>query len=161
MSSHDEPPPTTGAPPPVTVDLYVRVPVPDTGTVAIDRLSALRINDCLEGFEVETVRGNVILDEGREGELPPPLQRWRRLATWSEDELEAAIEVETATTRTGRLVRKIVPPPLVAGVGIDGELECVFPCTDGEHTWTVTDFLDDYETGRELPTGRAVEARLA
>jgi len=146
--------------PPVTVHLLVRAPVDDDSTAAIDRLSALKINDRLAGFEVDTVRGDVLLAETEDAALPPPLACWQSLVDWESDGLESALEAERQTTRTGRCVRTVTPPDRAAAVSVRGELACVFPCTNGERTWTVTDFLDDYESDGELPverTGRELE----
>lgn len=145
--------PGTGVPP-VTVHLVVRAPVDSDSTAAIDRLSALKINDRLEGFDVQTVRGDVLLAETGDDALPPPLACWETLVEWSADGLESALDVETQTTRTGRRVRTVEPPERAAAVSVEEDLACVFPCTDGERTWTVTDFLDDYESDGALPVDR-------
>lgn len=150
VASNGEPP-ARGQAPPVTIRLFVRPPVSDNRAVTIHRLSALKINDRIEGFDVQTVRGEVMLSEAG-NDTSDDAAYWKRLVEWEDGGVRSVIDETRHTSRTGRTVRTVTPPELVLAVHVDDELECVFPCTDGEQTWTVTDFLDDLEAGKGLPT---------
>ena len=137
----------------VALVLYVQRPVAGPRTEAIDRLSELDADWAIESFDVTTVPGEILVSQGaggRTADIPGDLDI---LAAWRAPGLRSTFGIEETQTRMGRTVRTFSPPEMILGVYAGAEPFCVFPCTDGEHTWTVTDFLDSYEATGEPPAG--------
>jgi hypothetical protein len=141
----------------ITLTLYVRKPVAGIRTETIDRLSALDAEGAIEGFDVQTVREEIIVSQGRdeaESDLPG---NFDALTEWRRGGVQPTFEVESGWTRTGRTVRTLSIPEMVLAVYTADGLSCVLPCTDGELTWTVQEFLDQYESSGEPPEGLDVD----
>ncbi|MFB6297485.1 MAG: HTH domain-containing protein [Salinirussus sp.] len=130
--------------------LYVRRPVAGSRTVVIDRLGALDADGAIGGFEIRTVPGEVVVPERGADDLSAALAT---LAEWRGPGIRPTFEVEEDSSRMGRSIRSISLPETIVAPFADRTPACVFPCTDGTRTWTVTDFLDSYETARQTPPG--------
>jgi hypothetical protein len=141
----------------ISLTLYVQTPVSGIRTETIDRLTALNAEDAIEAFDVETTRGEIIVSQGRDGstgDLPGDLDT---LTEWRGPDVRPTFQVESGWTRTGRTVRTLSLPEMVLAVYVADGLSWVFPCTDGEDTWSVARFLDSYESSREPPDGLTVD----
>lgn len=144
----------------VSLVLYAQTPVVGIRAETVDRLTALNSEEAIGSFDVETVRGEIIVSQGKNGEtgdLPGDLDA---LTEWRGPDIRPTFEVESGWTRTGRTVRTLSVPEMVLAVYVAGELSCVFPCTDGEDTWSVADFLDSYESSRESPEEFVVDLAM-
>lgn len=131
----------------IVFSLYVRSPVAGDRTVAIDRLSALRVDGAIDDYDIETVGEERLLAAetapGSEEDGDPLVT----LAEWEHGELRSDLELQEAATRTGRSVRKVELPELLLVIHEGDTVRCVFPCTDGSRTWTAWEFLDTYADG--------------
>jgi hypothetical protein len=141
----------------ITLTLYVQTPVSGVRTETIDRLTALSVERAIEEFDVQTVREEFIVSQGRDEETSDLPGEFDALTEWRERDVQPTFEVESGWTRTGRTVRTLSLPEMVLAVYTADDLACVFPCTDGAETWTVEEFLDQYESSRELPNGLDVD----
>jgi hypothetical protein len=141
----------------ISLTLYVRTPVSGTRTETIDRLTALNAEDAIEAFDVETVREEIIVSQGRDERASDLPGEFDTLTEWRGTDVRPTFEVESGWTRTGRTVRTLSLPEMVLAVYTAGRLSCVLPCTDGKQTWTVGEFLDQYESSREPPNGLDVD----
>lgn len=137
----------------VTLALYVRSPVAGTRTVTIDRLHDLESQGAIETFDVEVIPEQIIVSQGGGNTTGGLTADFGSLLEWEHDEFEAAFDLHETSSRMGRPISKLRVPEMSLGIYQGGELTCVFPCTDGERTWTVSDFLDRFESGTELPPG--------
>jgi len=133
--------------------LYVRTPVAGRRTVTIDRLSALAATDAIDDFEIETVERRRILADGDDLGAGRHQDDLASLAAWETGTVESTVEVRAESSRLGRTVRAIEPPDRVLAVRHDDTPACVFPCTDGTTTWSVSEFLDSFERRGETPEG--------
>lgn len=141
----------------ITLTLYVQTPVAGIRTETIDRLNALSVDGAIEEFDVRTIREEIIVSQGRDEETSDLPGEFDVLTGWRGTEVRPTFEVESGWTRTGRTVRTLSLPEMVLAVYAADGLVCVLPCTDGEDTWTVGEFLDRYESAREPPEGLDVD----
>lgn len=141
----------------ISLTLYVRRPVAGPRTETIDRLTTLDVDGAIEGFDVQTVREEVIVSQGRDEEDSGLPGEFDALVEWRGPSVRPTFDVESGWTRTGRTVRTLSLPEMVLAVYAAGSLCCVLPCTDGEVTWTVEEFLDRYESARTAPEGLDVD----
>lgn len=144
-----------------TVALYVQRPVAGERTEAIDRLDALNADGAIASLEIRTVGEEVVVPRSGERDPDAGVADLATLAEWRGPDVRPTFHVRDARTRTGRTVRKCAPPSIALGVHAGGNLVCVFPCTDGDRDWSVADFLDSYEDGRDLPEGVGVDLGTA
>ncbi len=139
----------------ITLRLYVTTPVVGTRVATIDRLTTLSADGSIEDYEITVVRGDVILsdggrDAGDDDDLTAALAA---IAAWTHGEIRSALDGQRTSTRTGRAVRTLALPERTLAVDEGDRLVGVFPCTDGDRTWTVTDFLDSYKSNGAFPPG--------
>jgi len=141
----------------ISLTLYVQTPVAGVRTETIDRLNALSVERAIKGFDVRTIREEIIVSQGRDEEASDLPGDFDALTKWRGPDVRPTFEIESGWTRTGRTVRTLSLPEMVLAVYGAGELACVLPCTDGADTWTVGEFLDQYESAREPPDGLDVD----
>lgn len=141
----------------ISLTLYVQTPVSGVRAETVDRLTALNAEDTIEAFDVETTRGELIVSQGRDGAKGDLPDEFDALTEWRGPGVRPTFEIESGWTRTGRVVETLSLPKMVLAVYVADGLACVFPCTDGEETWSVADFLDSYESSREPPEGLTVD----
>jgi hypothetical protein len=143
-SSH-EPPETD-----LEVDLWVRRPVCGPRTTVIDRLGNLRKRGVLAAFSVTTWPEEIVLTgQNRQDDL---LETIEAFESWAADHglsLRPPFETRTASLLVGNSQDVLVTPMLLAAAYEDGELVGIYPCTDGSKTWTIPEFLDGLDAGRE------------
>lgn len=137
--------------------LWTRRPVCGPRTTVIDRLSALRTAGAIDDFSVNTWPEEIALaGENRETDL---LETIDQLEAWAADHglsLRPPFGTRTSSLLVGGSEEVLLTPMLLLAVYEDGELIGVYPCTDGEYTWTVSEFLDgveaDADRERNLPS---------
>lgn len=162
MSTDNGGPNPGAVPAGVTLGLYVTPPVSGSRVAAIDRVTALSADDAIEGYDITVVRGDVILsDGGRAGAEDDLADELGRLAAWTSGPVRSGLDGHRTSTRTGRAVRKLSVPELCLAVYEHGELVGVFPCTDGERTWTATDLLDSFERTGGFPPNTGLSLSTA
>lgn len=126
----------------VRLALRLRPPVAGVSTALVDRLSRLRAEGVIEGFDVECWPDEVSLSGGAHPEVVAAFRRYERWAGRNGVSLRPAFDVRSVSPLVGaRRELLVLPAACLAAYG-DGELVGVFPCTDGDHTWTVEDCLD-------------------
>lgn len=131
----------------VRMTLWTRQPVCGTRTTVLDRLSELRANDAIEGFDVETWPDEVTLGgETAHDDVVTTFGRFEDWASANGLDVEPPFEIRTVSPLLGSSYRVLRLPVMTLAVHADGELAGVYPCTDGERTTTIPEFLDDYET---------------
>jgi DNA-binding Lrp family transcriptional regulator len=131
----------------VTMTLRTRTPVCGSRTTVIDRLGRLRATGAIEGFEVRTWPDEVVLSDGTEPD--PAVATFERLEAWATDRglsLRPPFDVRTVSSLLGRERELLTLPMMCLSVAVDDALVGVYPCDDGERTWTIADCLDAYET---------------
>jgi len=137
--------------------LWTRRPVCGPRTTVIDRLSALHTSGVIDDFSVKTWPEEITLT--RKNRESDRLETIDRLEQWAADHglsLRPPFETRTSSLLVGGSEEVLLTPMLLLAVYEDGELVGVYPCTDGQYTWTVTEFLDgleaDGERSTELPS---------
>ena len=139
----------------VRMVLWTRRPVCGSRTEIIDRLSALRSSGAIDTFAVQTWPDEVVLSEQtRHDRLVETYQQFREWAEGSGLSIAPPFERRTVTTLVGRREEVLTVPMLCLAVYDDG-LCGVYPCSDGDRTWTVPDYLDAYEAAGGRPVGVA------
>jgi hypothetical protein len=136
----------------VTLTLWTRTPVCGTPTTVIDRLGRLRATGAVEEFEVRTWPDEVVLSEVHDED--PVVETFRRFEAWATERglsVRPGFDVRTVSSLLGRTRELLTLPMICLAVTDDGELVGVFPCGDGERTWTVEDCLDAFEAGDGVP----------
>lgn len=134
----------------VTLTLWTRRPVCGPRTTAIDRLGRLRGEGVIADFEIETWPNKVVLDE--ENQRIADLVD--RLESWADEQgmsLRPPFETRTVSPLVGRSREVLTLPVMLLQVHDGDGLVGVYPCSDGDRTWTVTEYLDAVDNGAELP----------
>lgn len=128
-----------------TVQLWTRRPVCGVRTTVVDRLGRLRSTGAIEEFEVQTWPDEIVLEEGNQRipRLVEHLEQWADDASVS---LRPAFEQRTVSPLIGES-REVLTLPMLALIVYDDGLAGVYPCSDGERTWTVPEALDAFEDG--------------
>jgi hypothetical protein len=132
----------------VSMTLRARTPVCGPRTDVVNRLSRLRRDGRIAAFEVETWPDELVLSE-TDGESPI-VETFERFEQWATDRnlsVRPAFDVRTVSSLIGGRREILTLPMMSLSVSADDELVGVFPCTDGDRTWTVTDCLDAYAEG--------------
>lgn len=135
----------------IEVVLWTRRPVCGPRTTVIDRLGELRTRGVLANFRVETWPEEVVVGEADGHEV---LDRFEAFEAWADEHglsVRPPFETRTASLLVGSSREVLVTPMVVAAVHEDGDLVGVYPCTDGDRTWTVEAFLDVLSDGGPLP----------
>lgn len=144
------------------VDLWVRRPVCGPRTTVIDRLSSLTASGALADFSVTTWPEEIVLTgRNRQGELLDTIERFE---SWAADHglsLRPPFEARTASLLVGESEDVLTTPMMLAAAYDGDELVGIYPCTDGDRTWTISEFLDGLEAGSGgMPSGLAERIEL-
>jgi hypothetical protein len=130
----------------VTMVLRTRAPVCGSRTTVIDRLGRLRATGAIEEFEIRTWPDEVALSEATdEDPVVETFERFERWAAAHDLSVRPAFDVRTVSSLVGREREVLTLPMMSLALVADGDLVGVFPCRDGERTWTITDCLNAYE----------------
>jgi len=136
----------------VVVDLWARRPVCGPRTQVINRLVSLRATGALDSFGIETWPDEIPTDSDHSEYL----DLIEEFEAWAADHglsLRPPLETRTASMLVGGDAEVLVTPMLLVAVYKGQNLAGVFPCTDGDTTWTVEQFLDAYDPEREDTAG--------
>ncbi|GGN84588.1 HTH domain-containing protein [Haloarcula pellucida] len=150
--------PDTGGTNRLTVDLWTRRPVCGPRVTVIDRLSSLRAAGTLADFSVATWPDEIVIsDRNRHSELLGTIEEFEAWAADNGVSLRPPFETRTASLLVGRSKEVLTTPMLLASLYDGDDVVGVYPCTDGEHNWTVPEFLDALEAeGTVSGAGKAV-----
>lgn len=132
----------------LTLVLWTHRPVGGDRTAVIDRLSSLRSEGQIDEFEIKTVPETVVLsrDDGI-------ADRYDEFAQWAREanvSITPPFEHRTASSVVGREKEILTMPELCLAVYDDG-LRGVYPCTRDGDRWSVTEYLDAFESGNNPP----------
>ncbi|MBV0923792.1 hypothetical protein KTS45_06210 [Halomicroarcula limicola] len=130
----------------LTVDLWTRRPVCGPRATVIDRLSSLRTAEVIDDFSVTTWPEEIVVS-GRtnHSELLDTVDDFEEWAAEHGLTLRPPFETRTASLLVGGSKEVLTTPMMLAAAYEDGELVGVYPCADGERTWTIGEFLDALE----------------
>jgi hypothetical protein len=132
--------------------LWTRRPVCGPRTEVIDRLSALQSAGELAGFDVETCPEEVAVSgQTRHSRVVEAYEQFRAWAVEAGVSVSPPFDRRTVTSLVGRTEEVLTVPVMCLAV-YDDDLCGVYPCSDGDRTWTVTDYLDAYEAAESPPT---------
>jgi hypothetical protein len=133
------------------MELWTRRPVCGPRTTVIDRLGRLASAGTLDAYEIETWPDEVALSEHTRHSRV--VETYRRFRTWAEDtgvSIAPPFDRRTVTSLVGRTEEVLTLPVMCLAV-YEEELCGVYPCNDGDETWTVTDYLDAFEAAGGRP----------
>lgn len=134
----------------ISVVLWTRRPVCGPRTTVIDRLGTLQAEERLAGFSVEIWPEEIVVsDPGDHDELLDRVDRFEQWATDNGLSVRPPFETRTKSLLVGASETVLKTPMLGAAVYEGDSLIGFFPCTDGEHTWTVSEYLTVLENDRE------------
>jgi len=134
------------------VVLWTRRPVCGPRTEIIDRLSSLRAGGQIAEFTVRTWPGEVAVSEHtRHSQVLETYEQFRSWADETDVDITPPFDRRTVTTLVGRSEEVLTLPVLCLAVYDDG-LCGVYPCTDGDETLTVTDYVDACANGDATPS---------
>ncbi len=122
--------------------LWLRPPVAGVSTTLVDRLARLQAEGTIEGFDVECWPDEVSLSSDGHPEVVGAFRRYERWAERNEVSLRPAFDVRSVSPLIGAHRELLRLPAACLAAYENGDLARVFPCTDGDHTWTVEDCLD-------------------
>jgi len=139
----------------ITLEFMIRSssPVAGTPTEALDALSHLRARDRIDGFEVIRWPEKVVLGEGR----TDVVERFESFERWAEEcglSVRPAFERRTVRPLLGGRRTELRTPVMCLAVYADDELGGVYPCSDGERTWSAHGFLERCREHGEVPLVR-------
>ncbi|WP_380678424.1 HTH domain-containing protein [Salinigranum sp. GCM10025319] len=138
----------------VTMVLRVRAPVCGSRTTVIDRLGRLRATGAIEEFDIRTWPDEVALSEATDGDpVVETFERFERWAAAHDLSVRPAFDVRTVSSLIGREREVLTLPMMCLAVREGDDLVGVFPCRDGERTWTIDDCLNAYEGDDEALAG--------
>ncbi len=130
----------------LTIDLWTRRPVCGPRTTVINRLSSLRSAAALDDFTVTTWPDEIVVSErNQHSELLATIERFEAWAADNGVSLRPPFETRTAASLVGASKEVLRTPMLLASVHDGDDIVGVYPCTDGERTWTISEFLDTLE----------------
>jgi hypothetical protein len=134
------------------VVLWTRRPVCGPRTEIIDRLSSLRARGQIDDFTVQTWPDEVAISEHtRHSRVIENYERFRSWAEETEVTIIPPFDRRTVSTLVGRSEEVLTLPVLCLAIYEDG-LCGVYPCTDGDETLTVTDYVDACAGGDTTPS---------
>lgn len=130
--------------------LWTRRPVCGPRTEVIDRLSKLQSEEAIASFTVETWPTEVAISEHTEhGRVVEMYKEFLLFAEENGLSITPPFERRTVSSLVGESEDVLTLPIMCLAVYDDG-LSGVYPCTDGDQTWSVADYLDAFEgTGDE------------
>jgi hypothetical protein len=140
----------------ISMTLRARTPVCGSRTDVINRLGRLRATGAIEEFEVQTWPDEVVLSEATEAD--PYVETFERFEQWASSHglsVRPAFDVRTVSSLLGREREILTLPMMSLAVVAADDLVGVYPCTDGERTWTISDCLDAYEGDDDALAGLA------
>ncbi|MDT3436233.1 HTH domain-containing protein [Haloarcula sp. 1CSR25-25] len=135
----------------ITVQLWSRRPVCGPRTTAIDQFTELAATGVIDEFDIQTWPEEIPVSQGSgHGEVLETVDRYEQWATERGLSLRPPFETRTSSLLVGGSTEVLRLPMIAVAVYADDELAGVYPCTDGETTWSVTDCIDALTTA---PTG--------
>lgn len=145
----------------LTVDLWTRRPVCGPRTTVIDRLSSLRTAGTLEDFSVTTWPDEIIVSErNQHSELLATIEEFEVWAADNGVSLRPPFQTRTASLLVGGSREVLRTPMMLASLSEGDDVVGVYPCTDGDRTWTIPEFLDALEDDGPVLDGAADETAL-
>jgi len=136
--------------------LWTRRPVCGPRTAVVDRLGELRTAGTIAAFEVETWPEEIAISEHtRHARVVETYERFRAWAETAGVSITPPFDRRTVTSLVGRTEEVLTLPVLCLAV-YDDDLCGVYPCSDGDRTWTVTDYLDACERSGGRPATAGV-----
>jgi len=126
----------------VRLVLRLRPPVAGVSTALVDRLGRLRAEGTIEAFDVECWPDEVSISGDGHPEVVAAFRRYERWAERNGVSVRPAFDVRSVSPLVGARRELLRLPAACLAAYEDGDLAGVFPCTDGDHTWTVEDCLD-------------------
>lgn len=135
----------------VQMVLWTRRPVCGPRTEIIDRLSSMRADGTIDDFTVETWPDEVALSEHTENARV--VEVYKDYLLWAEEHglsITPPFERRTASSLVGG-EEDVLTVPIMCLAVYDDDLCGVYPCSDENHTWTVSEYLDAYERAGERP----------
>ncbi|WP_276271091.1 HTH domain-containing protein [Haloarcula litorea] len=141
--SIEDEPTDSASPDGLTVDLWTRRPVCGPRTTVIDRLSSLRAAGKLADFSITTWPEEIVVS-GRT-EHSDLLDTIEEFEAWAEDNdvtLRPPFETRTASLLVGASEEVLTTPMMLAAAYDGDDLVAVYPCRDGDQTWTIGAFLE-------------------
>lgn len=145
----------------VRMVLWTRRPVCGPRTAVIDRLSELRTADAIGTFDVETWPDEIALSGHTEH--AEVVDVYREYRDWAEDHglsITPPFEKRTVSSLIGGQEEVLTVPIMCLAVYEDDDLSGVYPCSNDDRTWSVTDYLDAYAAAEGPPPGGDGEADL-
>ncbi|KOX93826.1 hypothetical protein AMS69_07865 [Haloarcula rubripromontorii] len=127
----------------IAVQLWSRRPVCGPRTTAIDRFTELASAGVIDDFEVQTWPEEIpVAPESEHGEVLATIDRYEEWAQERGLSLRPPLETRTSSLLVGGSTEVLRLPMIAVAVYADDDLAGVYPCTDGETTWSVTDCID-------------------
>jgi hypothetical protein len=127
----------------IAVRLWSRRPVCGPRTTAIDQFTELAASGAIDDFEVQTWPEEVpVVPESEHGEVLATIDRYEQWAQEHGLSLRPPLETRTSSLLVGGSTEVLRLPMIAVAVYADDDLAGVYPCTDGETTWSVTDCID-------------------
>jgi hypothetical protein len=131
--------------------LRVRPPVAGPTTTVINRLGRLRAEGVVGAFDIEYWPDEVSLTGDGHPEVVATFERYEAWADEHGVSLRPAFDVRSVSPLIGERRELLRLPMACLAVHEDDDLVGVFPCTDGDDTWTVTDCLEAIAATGEPP----------
>ena len=134
------------------IELWTRRPVSGPRTEVIDHLASLQSSGQIADFCIETWPDEVIISE--ETPHPEAVETYERFRTWAEQtgvSISPPFTRRTFSTLAGQRDEVVTLPMLCLAV-YEEELLGVYPCTVGDETVTVMDFVEACGATEETPT---------
>ncbi|MBX0321977.1 hypothetical protein EGH21_02915 [Halomicroarcula sp. F13] len=153
--------PDTGPANGLTVDLWTRRPVCGPRTTVIDRLSSLRTAGTLSDFTVTTWPDEIVVsDRNQHSELLATIETFEAWAAENGVSVRPPFETRTASLLVGESKEVLTTPMMLASLTDGEDILGVYPCTDGDRTWTIPEFLDVLEADETSLGGTGERAAL-
>ncbi|MFB6223851.1 MAG: HTH domain-containing protein [Haloarcula sp.] len=135
------------------VHLWGRRPICGPRTTVIDRITELNTAGVVDEFEVQTWPEEIPLsEESRHRDLLDTVDCYEQWAIERGLSLRPPFETRTSSFLIGRSKEVLRLPMIVVAAYVDDELVGVYPCSDGDNSWSVTDLIDSLSDGlSELP----------
>jgi len=123
--------------------LWTRRPVCGPRSTVIDRLSGLRSEGVLDDFDVQTWPEEIALSQPtHDDSLLDTVETLEQWAATHDLSLRPPFERRTASLLVGGS-ETVLTTPMMLLAAYEGDQLCgVYPCTDGDQTWTITSYLD-------------------
>ena len=127
----------------IAVHLWSRRPVCGPRTTAIDRFTELAATGAIDDFDIQTWPEEIPVSQRTEhGEVLETVDQYEQWAKERGLSLRPPFETRTSSLLVGGSTEVLRLPMIAVAVYADDDLVGVYPCTDGETTWSVTDCID-------------------